>query len=177
MDGLKKELNAIKTGSVNKKMKIESYKIAVNKLSAQDWYTKGLRAKSLISGGDNEDAIFSFQKVIELDPKNKDAYWWLGTLYLFSSKAKEYIGAAQDSNIVQLAKNIKQTYTKNLLELLPSLNMLDIEDWFQYAVLLLIKLDDEVELLSKENVILKNNYNKFIHIWSAEFINKLQRNS
>lgn len=89
----------------------------------------------------------------------------------------QYIDDEPDSNLVLLAKTMRQTYTKNLLELLPELNTLDFDDWSHYAILLLTKLDNEVEYLSQGNKTLKKYFNNFILIWSDEVINILKKHT
>jgi len=74
----------------------------------------------------------------------------------------------------QLATNLQRTYTRKLLEQLPSLHLLDIDDWFSYSSLLLTKLKKDVDYISAEDEQLKKNFNGFIRIWANEVIKLLQ---
>lgn len=76
----------------------------------------------------------------------------------------------------QLAINLRRTYTRKLLEQLPSLKHLDISNWFTYVLLLVSKLQNDVEHISTENAQLKKNFEEFINIWAAE-VTKLLQNS
>jgi hypothetical protein len=74
----------------------------------------------------------------------------------------------------QLAINLKRTYTRKLLEQLPSLKFLNINDWFSYALLLLTTLQNDVDYICTENKQLKKNFDEFISLWADEVIKLLQ---
>jgi Txe/YoeB family toxin of Txe-Axe toxin-antitoxin module len=74
----------------------------------------------------------------------------------------------------QLAINLQRTYTRKILEQLPSLKYLDINDWFLYALLLLTKLQKDVDYICTENEQLKKKFDEFISIWADEVIKLLQ---
>ena len=80
-----------------------------------------------------------------------------------------------DSHVGHVAKNIRRTYIKKLLESLPSLSTLDIDEWSEYFMLLFLKQSDEVESLCQENAMLNKYYKDFIRIWGQEVINALQK--
>lgn len=76
----------------------------------------------------------------------------------------------------QLAINIQRTYTRKLLEQLPSLKHLDMNSWFTYVLLLVTKLQKDVEYICTENEEFKKKFEEFINIWAAE-VTKLLQNS
>lgn len=86
-----------------------------------------------------------------------------------------YINDEPDSEAGRLSKNIRHAYIKELLESLPSLSTLDIDEWWQYFWELFIKQSDEVEALCNEDAILKQNYMNFLHLWGQEVMNFLQK--
>ena len=67
-------------------------------------------------------------------------------------------------------QNIKLTYTRKFLEKLPNLFSADIEVWFDYTLLFLLKVPKEVELNIEKDAQLKENYKKFMGIWRDEAI-------
>jgi len=86
-----------------------------------------------------------------------------------------YLQDTPDTSHRKFIENLKRTYTRKLLEQLPSLSTLDIDDWFGYCKLLLMSVSNETEELSKENPHLRQNAKKFIAIWKEETISALQR--
>jgi hypothetical protein len=72
-------------------------------------------------------------------------------------------------------ENLKLTYTRKLLEQLPLLSTLDIDDWTKYLMLLIQSVPNETEALSKEHSQLRQNKEAFIAIWINETIAALQR--
>jgi hypothetical protein len=51
----------------------------------------------------------------------------------------------------RLAMNLRRTYTRKLLEQLPLLHFLSIDDWFSYSNLLILELQEDVDCLCAEN--------------------------
>lgn len=80
-----------------------------------------------------------------------------------------------NSQAGRVAANLWRTYTRNLLEQLPSLHSLDIDDWFSYSFLLLTKLPKEVDAICSEDKALEKAFNAFIKIWADEAIALIQR--
>jgi hypothetical protein len=83
--------------------------------------------------------------------------------------------AEQDNSQVHLAANLRRTYTRKLLEELPTLNSLDIDDWFSYSVLLLTKLNKEADAICAEYKPLGIAFDAFIKIWANEAVALLQK--
>ncbi len=75
----------------------------------------------------------------------------------------------------EFIENLKHTYTRRLLEQLPSFFTLGIGDWLDYLKLLLITVSDETEELSKEDPRLRKNAYKFFAIWKEEVIRAVQK--
>jgi hypothetical protein len=86
-----------------------------------------------------------------------------------------HLRATPDTSHKQFIANLKRTYTRKLLEQIPSLFTLDIDDWFDYCKLLLMSVPNETGELSKEDPHLGQNAKKFIGIWKDEAIAALQR--
>ena len=80
-----------------------------------------------------------------------------------------------DSDEGKLALNIRRTYTRKLIEELPSLGALDIDDWFSYSLILLMKVQNNVGALCIEQPALKTNFDNFIKMWASEAINLFSR--
>jgi tetratricopeptide (TPR) repeat protein len=74
VEKLKMELEIAKVGKTEQ----EQYKAAVNRLSATDWFNRGL--SSGISGK-HQEAMEAFNKAIDLDPNYAGAYVGRGTVY------------------------------------------------------------------------------------------------
>ena len=74
VEELKKELEKAKAGKADQ----EKYKNAVNRLSARDWYEKGI---ALYSVGTPQEIIEAFTRAIELNPIFEEAYLWRGREY------------------------------------------------------------------------------------------------
>jgi hypothetical protein len=81
----------------------------------------------------------------------------------------------QDSDEGKLALNIRKTYTRKLIEELPFLGALDIDDWFSYSLILLMKVQNNVGALCTEQPALKTNFDNFIKMWSSEAIDIFSR--
>jgi hypothetical protein len=86
-----------------------------------------------------------------------------------------YLEANPDTSNKVFIKNLKLTYTRILLEQLPSLSALDIEDWTRYLMLLMQTVANETEALAKEHLQLRVNKDAFIAIWIDEMIAMLQK--
>lgn len=87
----------------------------------------------------------------------------------------QYAEDDPDSDEGCLARNIRKTYTRKLIEELPSLRVLDIDDWFSYSMILLLKVKKNVEALCTEHPALKTNFDNFIRIWASEAIDIFSR--
>lgn len=81
-----------------------------------------------------------------------------------------------NSQVSHIAANLRRTYTRKLLEQLSCLHFLDIDDWFSYAMLLLTKLNNEVDAICSEDRVSENALNAFITIWADEARELIQRN-
>ncbi|HGY12065.1 MAG TPA: hypothetical protein ENK36_06850 [Desulfobacterales bacterium] len=104
-----------------------------------------------------------WEKSINLSEKNRDFEDAMDIL-------NEY---AKDNNYISLhpyIKNIKKTYTRKLIEKLPALQHLQIDEWVDYTKILLLTVPEEVELITKEAPQLKKNVVNFIEIWRDEFV-------
>ena len=86
-----------------------------------------------------------------------------------------HLEANPDTSHKVFIKNLKLTYTRILLEQLPSLSILDIEDWTRYLMLLMQTVPNETEALTKEHSQLKVNKEAFIAIWIDEMIAMLKK--
>ena len=78
---LKKELEVAKIGSSKLSDKVDTktiqqYNSAVTRLSANDWFRKGIMLDS------SKAAIEAYDKAIELDPEYEEAYFYRGMTYL-----------------------------------------------------------------------------------------------
>jgi hypothetical protein len=88
-----------------------------------------------------------------------------------------HLEANSDTSHKVFIKNLKLTYTRILLEQLPSLSTLDIEDWARYLRLLMQTAPNETEALTKEHSHLRVNKEAFITIWIDEMIAMLKKMS
>lgn len=73
-----------------------------------------------------------------------------------------------DSDVGHIAKNIRRTYLKQLLESLPSLSTLDIDERFYYFWQVFFKQPDDIKSLCQEDATLKKNYKSFRNILKQE---------
>ncbi|MBU0734860.1 MAG: hypothetical protein KKG10_11990 [Proteobacteria bacterium] len=80
-----------------------------------------------------------------------------------------YLQDSQDSSHRVVVNNLKRTYTRKLLEELPSLSGLDLYDWFVYT-LLLSSVSNEVEELVKDHPNLRKNNQVFYNMWLKDAI-------
>lgn len=69
-----------------------------------------------------------------------------------------------------LIKNLKQTYSRKLIESLPEIMPPDIDIWFQYLKIFSLKVKPEVEKITESNPILRTNYKEFVECWRKEVI-------
>jgi tetratricopeptide (TPR) repeat protein len=86
VERLKKELEVARVGKTEQ----DQYNKAVNRLSATDWRSKGI---ALGNDDNHREAVEAFTKAIELDPKDKDAYFHRGFSY---NKLGDYQQAIKD---------------------------------------------------------------------------------
>lgn len=88
----------------------------------------------------------------------------------------DYLMDSPDSPYRKLIENLKRTYTRKLLEQLPSLSSdMDINDWFNYLKILLFSVSKETEDLSKKYPHLGQNVQEFLAIRREEVIAALQK--
>ena len=80
-----------------------------------------------------------------------------------------------NSQAGRIAANLRRTYTRKLLEQLPSLHSLDIDDWFSYSVLLMTKLKNEVDAICSKDKVSEKAFDTFIKIWADKAIALIQR--
>jgi hypothetical protein len=74
----------------------------------------------------------------------------------------QYAEEHPHSGVAGLARRIQNSYTRKLLEELPSLlGTLDISDWYHYSFILQWKIERNVEILCNEQPTLKRNFEKF----------------
>lgn len=69
-----------------------------------------------------------------------------------------------------LIEKLKLTYTRKFLENLSGLLRTDIEIWFYYTKLFLLKVPNEVKSNIENNPTLKEIYKTFIEVWKKEAI-------
>ena len=86
-----------------------------------------------------------------------------------------YLLDSQDSSHRVVVNNLKRAYTRKLLEELPSLSGLDLNDWFDYSKLLLLSVSNEVEELVKDHPNLRKNEQDFVNIWAEDAIVLMQK--
>ena len=79
------------------------------------------------------------------------------------------------STNIQLVTNLRLTYTRKLLEHLPSMEGVNIDDWVDYTKILLLKVNKEVDVITSKNEELKQKYKYFINIWVSEVIALLEK--
>jgi hypothetical protein len=79
-----------------------------------------------------------------------------------------------DTSLKRIAKNLKLTYTKKLLENISTLLKTDLETWFCYFLLLFMKVPDEVESILEDHPDMKKTYSEFIDLWRKEAIEQLR---
>lgn len=86
----------------------------------------------------------------------------------------DHLNIGPDSPHKSFVENIKLTYTRKFLEELTKLFNADIEVWFDYTQLFLLKVPKEVEVNIEKHPQLKKDYEKFIGIWRDEAIKLFQ---
>ena len=82
----------------------------------------------------------------------------------------DYLAVEPETEHKDFIENIKRTYTRKLLEGLHGLLGADMETWFQYIHLLLVKAPNEVEFNIREHPQLDKDYQGFMEIWLDEVI-------
>jgi hypothetical protein len=82
----------------------------------------------------------------------------------------DYLAVEPETEHKDFIENIKRTYTRKLLEGLHGLLGADMETWFQYIHLLLVKAPNEVEFNIWEHPRLDKDYQGFMEIWLDEVI-------
>ena len=63
-------------------------------------------------------------------------------------------------------KNLRRSHTRSLLSQLLSISKIEFEAWFDYIVLLITKLEDEINYAIENDPELKENYDKFCALYS-----------
>ena len=86
----------------------------------------------------------------------------------------DHMSVATDSPYKSFIENIKISYTRKFLEELSTLFSVDIDTWFDYVRLFLLKVPKEVKVNIEKDAQLKDNYKKFIGIWRKEAIEILE---
>lgn len=85
----------------------------------------------------------------------------------------------EDSSLPQsdreLAANLRHSNIRRLLRQLVGMRGIQIEDWFNYIDLLLIRHAHEVKTVLDEDSSLKEGYQAFKAIWKDEFIDALEQ--
>ena len=82
----------------------------------------------------------------------------------------DYLAVEPETEHKDFIENIKRTYTRKLLEGLHSHLGADMETWFQYIHLLLVKAPNEVEFNIREYPQLDKDCQGFMEIWLDEVI-------
>jgi tetratricopeptide (TPR) repeat protein len=105
VDQLRKELTVLKSAA-KRKNKINQYSTAVKNINLIDLYSKAMSSSfdCVMSSDRCQNSIDAFQKIIELDPGNADAYFESGWSYRCWEKYKEAI----DMNTKALTKGTKK---------------------------------------------------------------------
>ena len=85
----------------------------------------------------------------------------------------DYLSDNPESTHKVLIKNLKQTYSRKLIESLPEIMPPDMDIWFEYLKIFLLKVKPEVEKITESNPILRTNYKEFIEYWRKEAIEVL----
>lgn len=80
----------------------------------------------------------------------------------------DYLSDNPKTPYKKLIENLKLTYTKKFLGDLSGLMTTDIEIWFCY-IKLIIKVPDEIKLLTETNPKFKASIQKFVDVWKQEF--------
>jgi tetratricopeptide (TPR) repeat protein len=102
VERLKRELETAKAGKTEQ----EQYKAAVNRLSATDWFNKGLASGT---SAKHQEAMEAFSKAVELDSKYAWAYMNRGIAY---GKLGDYRQAIRDyDRVIQLDTKYAAAYS------------------------------------------------------------------
>jgi len=63
-------------------------------------------------------------------------------------------------------KNLRRAHTRRLLGQLVSITEIEIEEWFQYVLMFVDRLKEEISYVTEQDSELKKNYDEFWNIWS-----------
>jgi hypothetical protein len=74
-----------------------------------------------------------------------------------------------------LARNLRRSYTRRLLSQLVQFRSADVVTWFDYAQLLLVRLESDVKALLVEDPALKSAYDEFMALWPVDVQQVLRR--
>jgi len=99
----------------------------------------------------------------ERDPARKLAY------------LEEAIDLLDEIEESTLARNLRRSYTRRLLSQLVQFRSADVVTWFDYAQLLLVRLESDVKALLAEDPALKSAYDDFMALWPVDVQQVLRR--
>lgn len=74
-----------------------------------------------------------------------------------------------------LAKNLRKSNLRILLAQLINMRRLEIDVWFRYIHLFLLRVNPEVESILSADPTLKESFRKFIDLWRDELVAALER--
>lgn len=112
-----------------------------------------------------EARLFLEQAEKELNPERKveELQEGIDLLDLYIEEHPELLG-----EMSILIKNIRRSHTRRLLSQLLSIKNIEIETWFEYIVLLITKLKNEMNYAFKNDPELKRNYEEFWNVYSKD---------
>ena len=114
------------------------------------------------------DLLNSFEKSNDHSQRTRD---FTDAIDILNDFLRHYPESPHESYV----RNVKVAYTRKLLEQLPRLAILDIDDWFSYSVPLLLNASADVDAAISGNPDLKQNLKAFLAIWSDEAIRLFQK--
>lgn len=112
------------------------------------------------------DLLSSFEKSNDHSQKTRDFADAIDIL-------NDFLRHNPESPHASYVRNLKVTYTRRLLEQLPKLATLNIDDWFSYSVPLLLNASGDVDAAINGNPDLEQNLKAFLAIWSDEAVRLL----
>jgi len=74
----------------------------------------------------------------------------------------------------ELITNLRRSHTRRLLTQLMGLKNIEIDIWFEYIKLLMLKLKPEVDYVVQGSPELRSEYDKFVDIWRKEMLEALR---
>lgn len=79
------------------------------------------------------------------------------------------------ASVTDFANNLRQSHLRRLLYQLVSMRQMQIDAWFNYLKLLLLRVAPEVEEIIAADQELRKNYHAFKDLWKDELLELLQR--